>query len=206
MGIKERRENERENMKKKIMKEAIKLIEKDGYEQLSIRKLAAKIQYSPTTIYIYYKDKAEIITDMANEIYDKTFQGVSIWLEKNGDLSVEKQVKGSMKVFINCLCSEPEMVKAIMFSGQNVIYTNDGLDGKPSNKGIEMLDLLLLEGIGKNIFRESIRGNSWMVISGLFGFASSVIINNLNCREDFQVFVDDFVDILVGGILVEESK
>ncbi|HBG13196.1 MAG TPA: TetR/AcrR family transcriptional regulator, partial [Clostridium sp.] len=45
MGIKERRDVEKEEMKKKIMDAAIEVIEQEGYEKLSIRKIAAKIEY-----------------------------------------------------------------------------------------------------------------------------------------------------------------
>ena len=60
MGIKERRDVEKAEMKQKIMTAAIEIIEQEGYEKLSIRKIASRIEYSPTTIYLYYKDKAEI--------------------------------------------------------------------------------------------------------------------------------------------------
>lgn len=53
------------------MNAAIDIIEQEGYEKLSVRKIAAKIEYSPTTIYLYYKDKSEIITDMSDELYNK---------------------------------------------------------------------------------------------------------------------------------------
>ena len=45
MGIKERRDVEKEEMKKKIMDAAIEVIEQEGYEKLSIRKIADKIEY-----------------------------------------------------------------------------------------------------------------------------------------------------------------
>ncbi|HBF4502931.1 TPA: helix-turn-helix transcriptional regulator, partial [Clostridioides difficile] len=51
MSIKERRKNEKEEMKKKIMDASIEIINQHGYENLSIRKIATKIEYSPTTIY-----------------------------------------------------------------------------------------------------------------------------------------------------------
>jgi len=40
---------------------------KDGYDATSIRKIAEKIEFSPTTIYLYYKDKADIMYALHQE-------------------------------------------------------------------------------------------------------------------------------------------
>src|SRR5690606_17197717 len=60
MGIKERKARHRENLKVQILEAAKKLFVKDGYQATSIRKIAAEIEFSPTTIYLYYKDKSDI--------------------------------------------------------------------------------------------------------------------------------------------------
>ena len=199
MGIKERRDVEKEEMKKKIMDAAIEVIEQEGYEKLSIRKIAAKIEYSPTTIYLYYKDKAEIITDMSDQLYNKVMGDVVAVLNKEAASPVDKQVHDSLCVFIKGLCSEPEMVKAVMHSGINVIFANDNI-GKPTNPGIDMLDHLISNGITQKVFKPGIENNSWMIVSALLGFVLSSFGSQLYLLDNFHKHVDDFVDILMGGI------
>lgn len=200
MGIKERRNVEKAEMKRKIMEAAIDIIEQEGYEKLSIRKIAAKIEYSPTTIYLYYTDKAEIITDMSNELYSKVFNDVVTFINKNAVLTMEQQIQEIMCIFIKALCSEPEMVKAIMFSGMNVIFSNESSNCTPTNTGISMLDDLISNGISQKVFRPDIQNSSWMIISALLGFVMSVITNKLYRHNNFNQFVDDFVKILIGGV------
>lgn len=60
MGIKERKLKHKEDLKQSILEAAKKLFLSEGYGATSIRKIAAEIEFSPTTIYLYYKDKAEI--------------------------------------------------------------------------------------------------------------------------------------------------
>lgn len=60
MGIIERKEREREEMRKLILDAAQKLFLTDGFEKVSIRNIADVIEYSPATIYLYYKDKNEL--------------------------------------------------------------------------------------------------------------------------------------------------
>ena len=44
---------------------------KEGYESVSIRKIAEKIEYAPGTIYLYFKDKAEILDRICEETFRK---------------------------------------------------------------------------------------------------------------------------------------
>ncbi|GAA4792282.1 TetR/AcrR family transcriptional regulator [Olivibacter ginsenosidimutans] len=67
MGIKERKERHREDLRLRILDAAKVLFLKDGYEATSIRKIAAAIEFSPTTIYLYYKDKTDIVYALQKE-------------------------------------------------------------------------------------------------------------------------------------------
>lgn len=201
MSIKERRDTEKVEMKVKIRNAAIQIIEHEGYEKLSIRKIATKIEYSPTTIYLYYKDKAEIIADMSDELYNNILNNILAVLNEDTALSADKQVHDIMRTFIMGLCSEPEMVKAIMYSGVNVIFANDSEHSTPNNSGISMLDNIFDDGIAQNIFKPNIANTSWMIISALLGFTISSIENQLHLTDNFNQLADDFVKILLGGIL-----
>ena len=57
MGVKERKERDREEMRETILKSAHQLFVDKGFEDVSIRNIAEAIEYSPATIYLYFKDK-----------------------------------------------------------------------------------------------------------------------------------------------------
>lgn len=60
MGISARKEREKEEMRRLILDAALRLFRAKGYDGVSIRNIAEAIEYSPATIYLYYKDKSEI--------------------------------------------------------------------------------------------------------------------------------------------------
>lgn len=70
MGISERKEREREEMRKRIIDAAFEMFVKDGYEATSLRLIAKKIEYSPATIYLYYKDKDALFFDIQTRCFD----------------------------------------------------------------------------------------------------------------------------------------
>src|SRR5262249_13226193 len=45
------------------------LFVRDGYENVSMRKIAEKIEYSPATIYSYFEDKDEILDSLCEETF-----------------------------------------------------------------------------------------------------------------------------------------
>ncbi|MDU3352329.1 MAG: TetR/AcrR family transcriptional regulator, partial [Clostridium sp.] len=176
------------------------------YENLSIRKIATKIEYSPTTIYLYYKDKAEIISDMTNTLYNTVESNAIDIMNNCSSLPIDKQIIEIMTSFIKTLSSEPEMAKSIMHSRMNIIFASENTNNTPSNNGIKMLDKFLSIGIEQGIFKKNIDKSSWMLISALLGFVLCVVENKLYSLHNFSQLIENFLDILVGGLYNENSQ
>ena len=70
MGISERKERELMQMKNRILDTAMRLFLDDGFENVTIRGIAKAIEYSPATIYLYYKDKNEILYALHSKGFD----------------------------------------------------------------------------------------------------------------------------------------
>lgn len=69
MGIDERKERERLEMRQRILQAALGLFVKDGIESTSMRGIAKAIEYSPGTLYLYFKDKEELLNALFQEIF-----------------------------------------------------------------------------------------------------------------------------------------
>lgn len=67
MGIAERKEREKEELRERILSAAKTLFLEKGVEKTSIRNIADLIEYSPGSIYHYFKDKNEIFHALHSE-------------------------------------------------------------------------------------------------------------------------------------------
>jgi AcrR family transcriptional regulator len=67
MGIKERHERDREAVQRAILDAARELFVDEGYHNVSIRKIAERIEYSPAAIYGYFPSKDDIFFALAEE-------------------------------------------------------------------------------------------------------------------------------------------
>src|SRR6516165_5846281 len=67
MGIRERQERDREAVRRSILDAARELFVAEGYQNVSIRKIAERIEYSPAAIYGYFPSKDDIFFSLAEE-------------------------------------------------------------------------------------------------------------------------------------------
>lgn len=71
MGIKERQERDRETVRRAILDAARDLFVSEGYGNVSIRKIAERIEYSPAALYSYFAAKDDIFFALAAEGFDR---------------------------------------------------------------------------------------------------------------------------------------
>jgi AcrR family transcriptional regulator len=74
LGVKERQEREREALSRAILDAARELFVAEGYANVSIRKVAEKIEYSPATIYSYFPSKDDIFLALTEEGFHMLFE------------------------------------------------------------------------------------------------------------------------------------
>ena len=67
MGIKERQDRERHAVRESILDATRELFTTEGYRNVSIRKIADRIEYSPAAIYSYFASKDDIYFALAEE-------------------------------------------------------------------------------------------------------------------------------------------
>ena len=64
MSIQERKLREKQEKRQMILKAAMELLINEGFDNVSTRKIASKIDYSSATIYTYFKDKDAILYEL----------------------------------------------------------------------------------------------------------------------------------------------
>jgi AcrR family transcriptional regulator len=78
LGVKERHEREREATARAILDAARDLFVAEGYQNVSIRKIAEKIEYSPAAIYSYFPSKDDIFLALTEEGFRMLFASAEV--------------------------------------------------------------------------------------------------------------------------------
>ena len=85
VGPRARREREKEQLRQTILDAARELFVNEGYENVQMRRIADKIEYSPTTIYLYFKDKTELLFAICDETFAKLSKKLASINQEGGD-------------------------------------------------------------------------------------------------------------------------
>lgn len=115
IGIAERKEREKEEMRKIILNAAYEIIKRDGVEKISVRKIAAKIEYSPAIIYHYFENKDEIVEKLIAEQYVNMVKALSVL--QVPDKKPEEKLKACNIRFIKLAAEMGDLYKSLMMNG-----------------------------------------------------------------------------------------
>jgi AcrR family transcriptional regulator len=78
MGITERRERAKEEVRKRILDAARELFEAEGYDKVTMRRVAEAIEYSPTTIYLHFEDKDDLVRALCHEDFGRLLEALEL--------------------------------------------------------------------------------------------------------------------------------
>ncbi len=125
MGIKERQDRERHAVRESILDAARDLFTTEGYRNVSIRKIADRIEYSPAAIYSYFSGKDDIYFALAEEGFRLLHERVARVLG-NDDPMVD--VRAGWWAFYEFSKEQPAFFE-LMFVDRSVPQINEQWEG-----------------------------------------------------------------------------
>jgi AcrR family transcriptional regulator len=76
MGIAERRERDRLGLRRRILNAARELFMSEGYERVTMRRIADAIEYSPTAIYQHFQDKDALVNALCADEFGQLLKAL----------------------------------------------------------------------------------------------------------------------------------
>lgn len=70
LSVQKRREKQKAELRSELVQAAHKLVQEEGYEGLTIRKLAKRVGYAPMSVYSYFADKQDILFALAEDAFE----------------------------------------------------------------------------------------------------------------------------------------
>lgn len=178
MTIEKRREREIEEMKEFILLAASDIIASEGFDKLSIRKIAKKIEYSPSIIYHYFKDKEEILNNVMQRGYKKIVSAVSSLKMENS--SPEERLIQMTKNYIEVALNMPDefMAAQLNQSKSALKHTSSLFKGASQEKKALFVLYECLKEIykDKDIDENTIELTTQMIVVSTLGLIFKLII------------------------------
>jgi AcrR family transcriptional regulator len=181
MGIAERKQEEKQEMTKRILNGARKIFLEKGYEQTSMRNIANEINYSPGSLYFYFKDKSEIFHELHKEGFHLLLRELKV-LDKVADPF--ERLKAMGRVFIE-FAQENKDYYNLMFIVDEPAKTPETGGFKIAHEAINQLSTVIRECQQKGKFKDmDVEYFTFMILSTLHGICA------LFCKDRTASFVN----------------
>ena len=201
MGVKERKARQKRFLRQEILDAASELFVKEGYEQVSMRRIAERIEYSPTTIYLYFKDKSALLEQVCHEAFSRLSLLLKRILDQPGD-PVE-QLKKGLIAYVHFGLENPHQYRAAFMMPKPEDF--DKLKyNKPDSPGMQAFDFLRrsvqsCKASGK-LRVGDVELASQVLWCGVHGVTSLLITHDAFPWVGRQQVIHSVVDTLVDGV------
>jgi AcrR family transcriptional regulator len=201
MGVKERREREKEELRQEILDAAREMFAKEGFANVSMRKIADKIEYSPTTIYLYFKDKTDLLNQITEESFAKLGQRINEITSRIEDPYFS--LREGMRAYIHFGLKHPHHYE-VAFITPIMDYLEE--DAKPFEGSMGQRTFeYLREGVIKAMKAEQIKQGDVDLISqtlwsGIHGITSLLIGHKGFPFVEKEKLIDSVVDTMLAGL------
>ena len=174
MGLEERRKREKENRKNAILKAARKLFFDKGFRNVTVESIAKKAELSKGSVYLYFKSKEEIYTQILLGDIDKFHKVIANLMQEGQSSSV--MLMGLANIYADFFMNDRELFRIMMNYMLNIDHMNlpeeiDHLIVKATNKTIDIIEEIFMIGIRSGEFPPYIdlrqkRNAIWGLLNG----------------------------------------
>jgi AcrR family transcriptional regulator len=199
MGVKERRDRERTEIRANMLGAVREIAAEDGWQNVSIRRIAERTEYSPTLLYQYFESKEALVHEIRRLGYDDLLARLQFVTKKSSD--PKDQLRRMARANIDEAFDQPEVFKSML-----------GMDGTPcdppagatSHQDIGVLLSATMQAASEKPALPGARGESDAHAEAFFAAVQGVVTMYLNGllpggRRRALKTIDRVVDGLLAG-------
>lgn len=212
MGVKERRERAKSETRDKILDAARELFVTEGYEGVSMRKVADKIEYSPTAIYVHFADKNELFHELCREDFTRLQQVMASTEMPSDPIERLRQIG---RRYVEFGLHFPHHY-VFMFMTPHPAHEPDEQDreiiGNPEVDAYALLKWAVQDAINRGCFREEVQDAelvSQTLWASVHGVISLTIAKSKDPWVDWRPLQDRaemMLDIAMRGLVRQEKS
>ena len=173
---------------------------RDGYAGLSMRKIAREIDYSATSIYLHFKNKAALFHALIDEGMNKLLVRQEEVAARFAD-RVDERLRALCHGYIAFGLDAPEYYE-IMFLQHPTLSERYPVESyRYARKNLLLVQETLEEGVRAGLFDVvDAYATTNVIWASLHGAVSIILAGRLDVRVDRRRFVDDVVDQVMRSV------
>jgi AcrR family transcriptional regulator len=204
MGITERREREREEIRTRILDAARELFDTEGYENVTMRRIAEAIEYSPTTIYNHFEDKDDLVRALCEEDFSRLLQ---VFREEEPPADPVEWIRRLARAYARFGLELPNHYR-FMFMTPHKKENHGPLS--PGDQSFEVLRMAVARAIGEGHFRpgdvDTVSQVLWSSLHGVIALLITLPRDLWPVAPAAADLVDQTIENGIRGFLAPSDK
>jgi AcrR family transcriptional regulator len=189
----ERRKLSKAELRGEIMHAAAELFAAEGYISVSMRKIAQRIGYTPMSIYLHFKDKADLLDCICEEAFAdlcRRFERVDAEIGDPGE-----RLQAGMRTFIDFAVQNPSYYRAIFIRRGEAMPRRDRI--RDRTRALRRLQVAAF--LGADAGEDEIEVATQVVMAGENGAATLLTANPKGWAEPRKM-IEAVIATIVRGL------
>jgi AcrR family transcriptional regulator len=180
-----RRESERRQLRDAILATASEQLIAHGYEKFSLREVAERTGYAPTTIYRCFRDKDDLLATVLGDAFARFARALRT--AADGQLTGRESLMAQASAYIDFVVANPMLYRAMFLDRSDIgLHDNVGrlTDDPAFSVLVEGISLLQKEGkLGSHTVLEGAL-SLWATVHGFAALlVATPILNNADVKS-----------------------
>lgn len=175
-AIRHRQDQEKQELRHTILTAAGQLFLEQGYEHFSLRKVAERIGYSPTTIYLYFRDKDDLLFTVVDEGFVRFGQELAVAAASTEDPWERLIALG--RAYVTFGLQNPVYYQLMFMQRTDFLMHQQAGESQPRIAAFRVLRQTVQQGIDVGVLRpgdaESYSDVLWALVHGMVSLAISM--------------------------------
>lgn len=200
MGIADRKERQKAELREQIMEASRQIVNAEGLGALTIRRIAAAIEYAPGTIYLYFANRDDIARQLVRDGFVELLSYMAPAAAQPDPL---KRLTAIGRAYARFGVERPETYRTIFLQPPDIskalvdmIKAEDG-DGNPGDRAFNILALTVGELIERGTFKPA---DPVVVAETIWAWLHGLMALRISCSADVVTDFDASVELILGGI------
>lgn len=189
-----------EAQRKRILAAARELFASEGYEAVSMRKIARMIDQSPTTIYLYFRDKRELVTCISEEFFAHLVAALQEEVEAAAGHGPREALGRGLRCYIRVALAYPSHYRAGLLNPMPIGEAREVEQGAMSKAAQSFLVGAVARVLPPGTPPEQVAATANACWAALHGLVAVLIIAPTCFGATPETTIEAMVSLIVNGL------
>ncbi len=192
-------------LQQEILDVSRKLLIKDGFSKLSMRRIAKNAGVTATSIYIHFRNKDELLLALIDQSIDKLIERLEKAVLLGADPIEKLELAG--REYLEFAISHPQEYEIIFLVRPEEMPKYPEEKFQNIRRGYELMASIIEEGIEKNLIEEDRPlMAAYTIWSQLHGAVSVILNQRLDTRINREEFLKHALEHAIDGFVSRKIK